>query len=76
MSAMIEVYLKDNQIKFKNEVVEAARNLAGTCSFEESSGSDGKALCLTLEFDQWDSAEKASSLFRNREFYVEGPYNY
>ena len=75
---MFEVYYKPPLSEDRNAQVAAqVEPYGGSITFVEAPESNGtKAICLTVEFESWDSAEAAAQLLRAYGEHLEGPCSY
>jgi hypothetical protein len=78
MSVMIEViYRKPEDPGHERGISEFASLYQGVVSCREDDwGHAQQAICLTIEFGNWEDAETAFAAFRERGDYVEGPTEY
>jgi hypothetical protein len=78
MSVMIEViYRKPEDSDHERGILEFASLYRGVVSCREDDwGQTQQAICLTIEFWNWEDAETACAAFRERGDYVEGPHEY
>jgi hypothetical protein len=78
MSFMFEVYYKAPvDLKKEEEITGVVARLGGTLDFRETpAGTDTKAVCLTYEFHELESAQAAAASLRQRGDHVEGPVSY
>ena len=79
MSVMIEVhYARPADSGREAKYVQQILALGGRLQFREESEITGAAntVCLTYEFDDWNSAERAAIAMRGWGEHVEGPVQY
>ena len=77
MSFMFEVYCRGDLDPSEEEQISREASLfGGRLDFRETSGVDSHGLCLTFEFSDLESAEKAASCLRLQGRHVEGPGEY
>jgi len=78
MSVMIEViYRKPEDADHERGISEFVSLYRGVVSCREDDwGQTQQAICLTIEFWNWEDADKACAALRKRGDYVEGPHEY
>ena len=79
MSYMIEVFYSEPGDPLREaEVLATAKQFGGERTFKEEPkpGDISRAVCLTIEFDDFDSAEAATLALQNLGRHVEGPVDY
>jgi hypothetical protein len=75
MTAMIEIYYKKPEDLRREEVTrEKMAMYDGEITYREINLPE--SVCLTVEFPDWDRAEKATHELRNSGEHVEGPSEY
>jgi hypothetical protein len=75
---MFEVYYKPPSNPTKEAALSVrVRALGGRLDYrEDADGTAGTGICLTYEFDSFDSAQRAAEDLRQRGEHVEGPMDY
>ena len=78
MSVMFEVYYKPPMnLAKESTLTKRVAALGGRFDFREEPDEQGPGgVCLTYEFDDWQSATKAADLLRRLGEHVEGPVDY
>lgn len=79
MSVMLEVfYAAPSDQHLESDVAGIAAHHSGgvTCRDEPTDEDVSQAVILTIEFDDWDDAEQATSALREAGYHVEGPMTY
>jgi hypothetical protein len=79
MSYMIEVFYREpSDPPLEAEVLGTVKQFGGeqTCKEVPKPGDISRAVCLTIEFDDIESAEAATLALENLGRHVEGPVDY
>lgn len=78
MSIMFEVYYNPPMNSAKESTLtQRVAALGGRFDFREEPNEQGLGgVCLTYEFDDWQSAAEAADVLRRLGEHVEGPVNY
>jgi hypothetical protein len=78
MSFMFEVFYKPPANPTKEAALtERVSRLGGRLDFREDANGNGQTgICLTFEFDSYDSAAEAAETLRRLGEHVEGPASY
>lgn len=75
MSMMIEVwYRKPQDVEREHAIRTCVSDFGGELTCREDEGEN--SICLTIEFPDWNSAQKASANLRHLVEHVEGPIDY
>ena len=77
MSFMFEVYyhVPEDEVREKM-LAEQVAGFGGKWEFRELTGPTGEAVCLTFEFENKETANRAAEVLRLQNEHVEGPYDY
>ena len=79
MSYMIEVFYREpSDPSLDADILATAKQFGGEQTFKEEPkpGDISRAVCLTIEFDDIESAEAATLTLQNLGRHVEGPMDY
>ena len=78
MSFMFEVYYKAPvDLKREEEITGVVERLGGSLDCRVTpNGTGSNAVCLTYEFNEFESARAAAAYLRQRGDHVEGPVSY
>jgi len=77
MSYMFEVcYKAPADLKKENALTQRVAVMGGRLDFREETNGKMDSVCLTYEFDNYDSALKAANALREQGEHVEGPADY
>lgn len=77
MSVMFEVYYRaPTDEERERNLSRTIEGFGGRLDFREPADRPNGAIVLTFEFNDWDCAEEAARVLRERGEHVEGPQEY